>query len=292
VHRMFVRGEPSQHCGRGARQIVHADPKLAVRLLALLTPVRAQAPRCQRCLPLRSPAIPPRQQPVKALQRIGCDDLAVVDDDHAVAQALGFFHVVRRVHSVCPRALSVSRLSRWRWLCGSTPTVGSSQQNVRIVHERARNVEAALHASVNVCACPWRDRPSPTRSSAWLHRSRSLARRHQTGAKSSSSRALKIVVQSEILRHEPDRRLTALVSRESLRRQWRCCRCPARPRPSIETIVVLPGRWGEESTISPVEETHAPRPRAGRRTFEDRALAASVWPYEMRESYPGHARPG
>ena len=58
------------------------------------------------------------------------NDLALVDDRHAVAEALGLVHVVRGQEHGAPRARKPVMMSQsWRRDCGSRPVVGSSRNS-------------------------------------------------------------------------------------------------------------------------------------------------------------------
>ena len=86
----------------------------------------------------------------------------------ASTSASSRYCVVRKTvtpSSWASRATSSQRAVR---LCGSSPVVGSSRKRIRgPVHEREREVEAALHpARVAAAPCGRRPRVSPTRSSS------------------------------------------------------------------------------------------------------------------------------
>ena len=50
-----------------------------------------------RCVEINGDHVGDGQELVESLQRVVGNDFAVIDDDDAVAEALGFFHVVRGV---------------------------------------------------------------------------------------------------------------------------------------------------------------------------------------------------
>ncbi len=77
------------------------------------------------------------------------DDLAVIDDRDVVAQALGFFHIMRGVddrHAFVPQSFNhfenvITRL----WIDASGGLIHQNQ--LRLVNEAGSHVKAALHAS-------------------------------------------------------------------------------------------------------------------------------------------------
>src|SRR5580700_6388086 len=93
-----------------------------------------------------------RQQAIQALQGIVGDHLAVVDDDDTIAETLGLFHVVRGVEQRLAAALEDLEVVE-----NGVPALGVDpyrrlveKQNLRIVQQRGRQVEAPLHTAAIV----------------------------------------------------------------------------------------------------------------------------------------------
>ena len=83
------------------------------------------------------------------VHRADREQLAGVDDGDAIAEALGFFHVVGRVDDGA--ALAVQRFDVLEDLVARLRIDADrglvEQQQVRLVHERGGEVEAPLHAA-------------------------------------------------------------------------------------------------------------------------------------------------
>ena len=139
-----------QH-GHGAlRQVVQPQCPAAIRLRHGVNARQGPQPgRFRFAIDVEGQLLRHRQRAVQLGQRALGHDAAVVDDDHAVGQALDLFHAVRGVDERLAR-----RLQRQQgvedgiaacWVDAGRRLV--ERQHVGVVHQRARDVQPALHAA-------------------------------------------------------------------------------------------------------------------------------------------------
>ncbi len=151
VHRVAVRGEPREQRRRGAAQV--GDAGVQARAVLARPGDAGLARRARRGRPCRRPraraSSTARQALDTGLQRVAGDDLAVVDDDDAVAQPLGLFHVVRRVEQRLAAAAQLLEVVEDGVAALRIDADGRlvEDQDVGVVDQRGGDVEAPLHAA-------------------------------------------------------------------------------------------------------------------------------------------------
>src|SRR5208282_6282371 len=97
---MAVLGQPAQNNGRAARQVVDSNSESALfQLSRLYFRQRQHLLRVEtiRMVEFDGKHVGDRQQLVQSLQGVVGNHPPVIDDHDAVAEALGFFHIVRRI---------------------------------------------------------------------------------------------------------------------------------------------------------------------------------------------------
>src|SRR5216684_3269695 len=149
---MRVLGQPAKNARRAARQVVNSNSQSAIPQLTGLHlrqrqhPIRLEAVRVVK---FDGNHIGDRQQLVQSLQRVVGNHLPVIDDHNAVAEALGLFHIVRRVDEslatllqgleIVKDGIAALRINADRRLI--------EQKNLRIVKQGRRQIQTPLHAS-------------------------------------------------------------------------------------------------------------------------------------------------
>ena len=128
------------HCAGG---VLHAGYSRQCRQAREQTFIRRGTVNLQQDSPRRG------QPSVQAAHRIVGDNPAVIDDDDAIAQAFGFFHIVSGVEQRLAAAFQLLEiLEDGIARLGVNADGGLVEQNqLRIVQQRAGNIQPAFHAA-------------------------------------------------------------------------------------------------------------------------------------------------
>ena len=143
-------GQPLQDAGRSRSKIVdtHAEHAvLQLRGLHFREALQLLHAESLGIVQFNGEHVGDRQQAVKAVQGVVGDNLAMIDDDDAVAEALGFLHVVRGVDQGLATLLEGFKVFEDSVTALRIDADGGlvEQQNLRIVQQRSRQVEPAFH---------------------------------------------------------------------------------------------------------------------------------------------------
>ena len=202
-----------------------------------------------------------RQQSMQFGERAAGDDAAVVDDDDAVGQPFGLFHVVRRVDQRLAGAGERFQAVEDRVAALRVDAGGRfvEQQHVGVVHQRTGDVEPSLHPAAEgrrLVACPVRQaRPSPAPRQRDVSASPGPGRRATRTVRCWPAPAVRRTTPDPAARGRFGACTPTRPAPASIRRRRRCRRRPASARRSSRRSSTCRRRWDR---ADPALRRHGP----------------------------------